>query len=949
MEKKDYKDTLNLPVTGFPMKASLPKREPEMLKKWEQDNLYARILDKNRGGPAYILHDGPPYANGNIHLGHALNKVLKDIIVKYKSMKGFYAPYVPGWDCHGLPIELQVDKKLGKKKKDVSIGEKRLMCRQYAEGFIDVQREEFKRLGVLGDWDNPYITMSFDYEGRIVAEFLDFFRKGYAYVGKKPVHWCPSCVTALAEAEVEHADKTSPSVFVKFRIEDSSMLPPLLENNQKELEGLLRSDSAFIVIWTTTPWTLPANKALAVNANIDYALVSDDNSIMVVALELVQRLKEKKVFSQDARIIGSIKGKALLSVKAIHPFVKTAEDDGLRPIIEADFVSTEEGSGIVHIAPGHGQEDYEAGLREGLDVYAPVNDYGKFSGAGVEEIENLQVFKANPVIIDMLRDRSALLGSEEIGHSYPHCWRCKKPVIFRATEQWFISMEHEGLRERSLSEVEKVEWVPAWGKERIHSMIKNRPDWCISRQRSWGVPIAVFRCEDCGELIKDEAVLKKVIDDFTALGADIWFTREAHELLPDGFKCPSCGKSSFRTEKDILDVWFDSGVSFAATLIPERGFPKRGPGEPPADMYLEGSDQHRGWFQSSMLASVGTRGHAPYRTVLTHGYTVDGKGKKMSKSIGNVGDSPQDLINKSGADILRLWVSAEDYRNDIRISNEIMSRLGEAYRKIRNTAKYMLGNIHDFDGRDYSGQLTELDRWAMSRLNRLIARVTESYESYSFHEVYHRLYNFCVVDMSNFYLDILKDRLYTFSAASTERRAAQWVLREILTSMTGLMAPVLSFTAEEIWGYLDRTPADSVLLSEFPVANGDYVNDGLEEKWAKLISVRDEVLKALETKRRDKFIGNSLEAMVTLHISDKDLHSLISGYVGFLPTLFIVSQAALESSGQGESKAEEIEGLSISVSKAQGGKCQRCWNYSITVGDAQGKPEICSRCAAAIK
>ena len=949
MEKKDYKDTLNLPVTGFPMKADLPKREPEMLDHWEKDGLYAKMLDKNRKGPAYILHDGPPYANGNIHMGHALNKVLKDIIVKYKTMKGFRAPYVPGWDCHGLPIELQVDKKLGNKKKEISLGDKRLMCRQYAQEFIDIQREEFKRLGVFGDWENPYVTMSFDYEGRIVAEFLDFFRKGYAYVGKKPVHWCPSCVTALAEAEVEHADKTSPSVFVKFEIMDSDKaLPPLASNDQKRLEELLKVKPASIVIWTTTPWTLPANKALAVNANIDYSLVSHGDSILIVASELVARLKEKDVLAQDDEIIGSVKGSSLLSLKAMHPFLKTAEDDGLRPIIEADFVSTEEGSGIVHIAPGHGQEDYEAGLRIGLEVYAPVNDYGKFQDSGVDEIENMQVFKANPVIIDMLKDKGALLGSEEIGHSYPHCWRCKKPVIFRATEQWFISMEHEGLREKALSEVEKVQWIPSWGKERIQGMIKNRPDWCISRQRSWGVPIAVFRCEGCGGLIKDEAVLAKVIEDFTANGADIWFTKDARELMPEGFKCPSCGNGSFKKEMDILDVWFDSGVSFAATLIPERGFPKRNAGEPAADMYLEGSDQHRGWFQSSLLASVGTRGHAPYRTVLTHGYTVDGKGKKMSKSIGNV-VAPQELIQKSGADILRLWVSAEDYRNDIRISNEIMSRLGEAYRKIRNTAKYLLGNLHDFDGGDYSGDLTELDRWAISRLNRLIMKVTEAYDNYSFHEVYHRLYNFCVVDMSNFYLDILKDRLYTFRADSKERRAAQWVMREILMGMTGLMAPVLSFTAEEVWGYIQGDRAASVFLSEFPVARDRDIDDDLEQKWEKLGAVRNEVLKALEIKRGEKFIGNSLEASVTLHITDKELMSLVSGYENDLPTLFIVSEGKVTGDGSGEYTAADMEGLSISIEKAKGEKCQRCWNYSTTVGQDSDDSEICSRCAGAIK
>ena len=924
MEQKDYKDTLNLPKTDFPMKANLPQREPQMLKHWEETGLYAKMLDKNRNAKPYILHDGPPYANGHIHMGHALNKVLKDIIVKYKAMMGHYAPYVPGWDCHGLPIELQVDKKLGSKKAETSVTDKRLACRKYAGEFIDIQREEFKRLGVFGDWDNPYITMSFDYEGRIVAEFLDFFRKGYAYVGKKPVHWCPSCITALAEAEVEYADKTSPSVFVKFRLTDEAA-------KSLGLEG----KSASFVIWTTTPWTLPANLALAVGPQVEYSAIDSNGETLIVATALVTKLNESGVIS-GAQAIKIFTGEELKGMKAHHPFI-----DRLSGVIHADFVSTEDGSGIVHIAPGHGQEDYEAGLKEGLEVYAPVDDGGKFKDCGVESIEGQFVFKANAIIIEMLTERGALLKQNDMSHSYPHCWRCKKPVIFRATEQWFISMEHEALRDKCLREVEKVQRVPSWGRERIYGMIENRPDWCISRQRSWGVPIAVFRCEACGEFVKDEAVLKKVVDDFTANGADVWFAREAKDLMPAGFKC-KCGASEFKKEMDILDVWFDSGVSHAATLIPERGLSW------PADMYLEGSDQHRGWFQSSMLASVGTRGQAPYRTVLTHGYTVDGSGKKMSKSLGNV-VAPQDIIGKTGADILRLWVSAEDYRGDIRISNEIMARLSEAYRKIRNTAKYLLGNLSDFDGGDYSAHLGEMDRWAMSRLAGLTAKVLDAYEKYNFHEVYHRLYGFCVVDMSSFYLDILKDRLYTFRADSKERRAAQWVLHEVLYTMTRLMAPVLSFTAEEIWQYIKDRPTDSVFLADMPTPKTQFVDPALEEKWARLIAIRNEVNKALELKRAEKFIGNSLEASVTLHAADANLYEFLAPYEGRMPELFIVSQARLVKGLGGDYAATEVVGLGISVSLAEGEKCQRCWNRSTMVGTISSAPDICGRCHEATK
>jgi len=923
MEKKDYKDTLNLPATEFPMKANLPAREPGMLGSWESGQIYGKMLDLGSGRPSYILHDGPPYANGHIHIGHALNKILKDIIVKYKAMRGHRAPYVPGWDCHGLPIELEVDKKLGMKKLEIGILEKRRMCREYAARFVDIQREEFKRLGVLGDWEKPYLTMTNDYEATIVRELMEFFIEGHAYKGKKPVHWCPSCVTALAEAEVEYADKESSSIYVRFRVREEDL---------KKLG--LQGREVYFVIWTTTPWTLPANLALAVGRRVEYSAAESDSSIYIVATELLPKLKEPL---RLGNVVRTFRGEELINTNAHHPFI-----DRESKVIAGDFVSVEEGTGVVHIAPGHGADDYEAGLREGLDIYAPVDAHGKFSGTGLPSIEGEHVFKADGTIIGMLKEKNALLGAGRITHSYPHCWRCKKPVIFRATEQWFISMEHGDLRGRCLKEVEKVQWVPSWGKERIRGMIEARPDWCISRQRAWGVPITVFACTGCGKHVKDRAVAERIIKLVEEHSTDVWFEKEAGEILPPGYACPSCGGKDFAKEMDILDVWFESGVSHAATLTPARGLSW------PADMYLEGSDQHRGWFQSSLLASVGTKGSAPYRTVLTHGFVVDGRGKKMSKSLGNV-VAPQDIIKSTGAEILRLWASAEDYRGDIRISSEIVARLTEAYRKIRNTAKYLLGNLSDFDGGNHSGGLLEIDRWAMSRLQGLTEKVTDAYERFNFHEVYHRLYNFCVLDMSAFYLDILKDRLYTFRADSPERRAAQWVLREVLLGMTRLMAPVLSFTAEEIWQHMKERPAESVFLSGFPEVRKEFMDPALEEKWDRLIAVRDEVNKALELKRQEKFIGNSLEARVTLYPEDKGDFSLLEKYADFLPALFIVSQAELASSGRGDYVSEEVKGLSVAVGKAEGAKCARCWNFSPSVGTSADAPELCERCRGNIR
>ncbi|MCI4625137.1 MAG: isoleucine--tRNA ligase [Candidatus Magnetoovum sp. WYHC-5] len=938
---KDYKDTLMLPHTEFPMKANLVKKEPEILEFWNEHAIYEKMEGNNRLKGRYILHDGPPYANGHIHLGTALNKILKDIIIKYRFMKGEYAPYIPGWDCHGLPIELQVDKNLGSKKQDVGIVEKRKLCREYAFKFLDIQREEFKRLGVFADWDNPYVTMEYKYESYILDEFYKFLKSGRVYKGKKPVHWCPSCVTALAEAEVEYQDKESPSVYVKFKVggEDSVRL------------GM--SGALYIVIWTTTPWTLPANLALAVSAEVDYAFIEVAGEVLIVAELLLNKLAE--TIKLEGRVVKKLSGAELVGIMALHPFM-----DRQSKVVEAEFVSVEDGTGVVHIAPGHGEDDYEVGQRNGLAVLSPVDDKGVLTKEAAP-FDGMFVFKANEPIIQTLRERNALIERKDVRHSYPHCWRCKKPVIFRATEQWFISMEEGRLKERCIEEIEKVRWVPSWGRDRIYGMVKVRPDWCISRQRAWGVPIAVFTCKGCGEVVRDEAVLQEVVRRFAERGADVWFEEGGEPLLAPSYRCARCGVNEFVKEKDILDVWFDSGVSHAAVLEknPLLGWP--------AQLYLEGSDQHRGWFQSSLLSATGTRGRSPYETVLTHGFVVDGKGKKMSKSLGNV-IAPQDITGKSGAETVRLWVCAEDYKNDIRISNEILQRLVEAYRKIRNTCRFLLGNIHDYDGGDYSSYLLDIDKWAMSRLSNLIIKTTKSYESFDFHEVFHALYNFCVVDMSSFYLDILKDRVYTFGADSKERRAAQWTMKEILSAMVRIMAPVLSFTAEEVWqserSAYDASGAhkvdnsfssESVFLCEFPQVREEFLDLELERKWASLIKIRDVVNKALELRRQDKFIGNSLEAAVMLY-ADNVYYSLINDYSGFLPSLFIVSKAKVLQMAEFESvsdraggfESDELKGLIVVVTKAEGQKCQRCWNVSESVGSFSEADDICDRCYSVV-
>jgi isoleucyl-tRNA synthetase len=966
--EKDYKDTLNLPKTEFPMKANLVQKELEILDFWKTHNTYQKMQEKDKSN-AYILHDGPPYANGHIHIGHALNKILKDIIVKYKSMKGFYSPYVPGWDCHGLPIEHEVDKKLGSKKGEVSILAKRTLCKEYALNFLDIQREEFKRLGVFGDWQEPYLTMSFQYEASIVREFGKFVEKGYIYKGKKPVHWCPSCLTALAEAEVEYADKESPSVFVKFEVKN---IPAAMKDKGwfKEHPNLKH----YFLIWTTTPWTLPANLAIALNPDLMYSEVKINfgthEEVWILANNSVANLKIMEKFGYGFQlynpndkkshleknkysVIAGHEGKSLEGITYEHPFIKRESK-----VILGDFVTAEEGTGIVHIAPGHGEDDYETGLKYGLDIYAPVDDRGKFTKA-VPELEGQFVFKANTAIIEILKSKSALIKEEEVTHSYPHCWRCKKPVIFRATEQWFISMEKNDLRQNALNEIKKTRWIPAWGLDRIKGMVENRPDWCISRQRAWGVPITLFQCKKCKQIITDKAVIDNVVKEVEKAGADVWFEKSVKELLPEGYKCPKCNSPEFLKETDILDVWFDSGVSHAAVLEADKRLSW------PADLYLEGSDQHRGWFQSSLLASAGTRGKAPYRAVLTHGFVVDGQGKKMSKSIGNV-ISPQEVTNKHGSEILRLWCASADYREDMRISKEILDRLVEAYRKIRNTCRFLLGNTYGFEVKSHElkikEELLEIDRLALSMLQHLIEKVSRAYENFEFHEAFHSIYNFCVTNMSAFYLDVLKDRLYTFKAGSKERQAAQWVLYNILLALTKMMAPVLSFTAEEIWQQILSSKSippnpplekggwgdleESIFLTSFPEVQPEFMDKELEKKWESLSSICDEVNKALEIKRQQKFIGNSLEAKVILYV-DEAKYKILEGYRTFLPTLFIVSAAEVvkdQSPPDNSYKSPLISGMAVLIEKAQGNKCSRCWNWSVTVGKYKDFPELCARC-----
>ncbi len=926
----DYKKTLNLPSTAFPMKADLSRREPQILEKWYSENLYGFLRKQSAGRKKFILHDGPPYANGNIHIGTALNKILKDIIVRSRQMAGTDAVYVPGWDCHGLPIEHNVDKQLGDKKADMTTVQIRRRCREYAEGFIDVQRSEFKRLGVLGLWDDPYLTMAYAYEADIVRECGKFADNGALFRGKKPVYWCNSCRTALAEAEVEYEDASTPSVFVAFPVEEdlSSIIP--------ELKGKAVS----VVIWTTTPWTLPANLAIALHPDFEYAAVEASGKVYILAKDLAESCMKAFGFDEYS-ILARFNAKILENRKARHPFY---DRDSI--ITLGNHVTLEAGTGCVHTAPGHGREDHEVGLQYGLETYSPVDDRGCFT-EDVGFFAGKFVFKANAEIVEKLKSDGTLLKTETLSHSYPHCWRCKKPVIFRATPQWFISMDKTGLRKKALEAIDQVTWIPKWGRERIYGMIENRPDWCVSRQRSWGVPIVAFYCKDCGALINDKDTVEHVALLVEAHGADVWFERDEAGLLPQGFVCPQCGKADFEKETDILDVWFDSGVSHAAVLARRESLSW------PAQLYLEGSDQHRGWFHSSLLTAVGTRGRAPYEAVLTHGFVVDENGRKMSKSLGNI-VAPKEVIDKYGAEILRMWVSATDYRDDIRISENILKQLVDAYRRIRNTWRFILGNLGDFDPQKHSvskDAMPEIDRYAMHRLQKLIRRSRTAYEEYEFHAVYHALHNFCAVDLSAFYLDILKDRLYVNAPESEDRRSAQTVLHHLIEAMVRLMAPVMAFTAEEAWEYLPQVPErePSVHAAQFPQVDESFLDDDLASRWDLLRRVRADVTKALEQARSEKLVGHPLDAAVTLY-AQKDLYEKLLPYADELKTVFIVSQADLkqEPAPEGALAAGTVEGLYIGVGRALGEKCVRCWVYDTSVGSNANHPGVCSRCCTAL-
>ena len=927
----DYSKTLNLPETEFPMRAGLPEREPEFLKYWEENKIYEKKQELHAGHKKFVLHDGPPYANGKIHMGTALNKILKDIIMKYKYAQGFDTPYVPGWDTHGMPIEHAAIKNLGLNRHELDTLVLRKECHDYALKWIDEQRTDFKRLGVLGDWDHPYITMTHDYEAVQIHVFGEMAKKGYIYKGKKAVYWCPHCETALAEAEIEYGEEKSPAIFVKMPlVKDNGMLPEAAQGKP-----------AYIVIWTTTPWTMPANVAIALHPDFEYAWVECEGEILFMAKEMLEAVG--KVCKKDlSNIIGTCKGEDMEYAECRHPF-ETIDRKSL--VVLADYVTLEAGTGCVHTAPGHGADDFETGVRYNLPIICPVDGSGKLTAEAGVDFAGMFVFDANVPIIKYLAWLNRLFGKENIRHQYAHCWRCKNPIIYRATEQWFASVD--GFREEALNAIANdVQWIPSWGEARIHNMVADRHDWCISRQRVWGVPIPIFYCEDCNEHLVNDDTINAVADLFAKEGSDAWWAHSAEEILPQGTKCPKCGGTHFRKESDIMDVWFDSGSSHAAVCKtrPELAWP--------ADMYLEGSDQHRGWFQSSLLTSVATEGKAPYRAVLTHGYVVDGEGRKMSKSVGNT-VAPQEVIAQYGADIIRLWAASSDYKADIRISKEILKQLSEVYRKIRNTIRYILGNTNDFnyetDKVEFKDML-ELDRWALMHMQLLKKEVSAAYESYDFHVLYHAIHNFCSIEMSSYYLDILKDRLYAYKADSFERRSAQTAMYEIMLDLVVMIAPVLSFTMEEVWQFMKKPASmpESVFMMPWPECKEEYIDEALESKWDNFIEIRSEITRVLEGARRAKTIGHSLDAKVELHATGEAL-AILRSVEGDLATLLIVSQAKLVEGLAGGVEATGREDLKVTVQAAEGEKCERCWIYSDTVGKDAEHPTVCARCAAALK
>jgi isoleucyl-tRNA synthetase len=915
------------------MKADLVKKEPAIREKWAKMNLYEEIRKLRKGKTKYILHDGPPYANGDVHVGTALNKVLKDIVVKFKTMQGFDSPYIPGWDCHGLPIEHRVMNQLGSKAREMQKSDIRKECDKYARKYIEIQKEQFKALGVLGEWEKPYLTLNPEYEAAVIEVFGDLVEKGFVYRKLKPIHWCMNCETVLAAAELEYANLTSPSIFVKFPM-NSEQLTSLNLNC-----SLLNVQCSFFV-WTTTPWTLPANVAVAFNPKNEYAFVKYTNpqtgkpEILIFAEALVAKVMGL-IGVKDYEVIHKSSGTAFEGLTYQHPFVKRT-----CRVILAEYVSLEDGTGIVHIAPGHGEEDYESGLKYNLPVVSPVDTRGRFTDeAGI--FPGTKVFDADPMILEMLTKSGHLLLRQDITHSYPHCWRCKKPVIFRATEQWFISIDHNDARKKALSEVEKVKWTPSWGEARTATMLQTRPDWCVSRQRNWGVPIPVFYCAKCREPLLDKKIIERVKEIFRKEGSMSWFVKDTKEFLPPDIKCKKCGHGEFVKETDILDVWFESGSSFRAVVIENKDL------QFPADLYLEGSDQPARWFQLSLIPSVMTRGVAPFKNILIHGFVKRPEGEKLSKSKGAL--SSDEIVKKLGADILRLWLSSVNSTEDIIISLEILGEKGDHYRKIRNTFRYLLGNVYDFnplkDSVKYN-DLLEIDRWALSKLYKLIKNVTAYYESFEFHKAYRDIYEFCAVDMSSFYIDVLKDRLYTFGKDSVERRAAQTAYYEILVNLSKLIAPILVHTAEEIWSEIpDANKVASVHLSDWPKFDTKFISDTLEADWAKLAKIRSEASRELDRLRKEKVIGNSLEADVTLFTDDKELKYFLKRFDSMLPMAMIVSEVTLSDAKPANAvQGIDITELFVSVAKSNAGKCERCWNFRPAVGKDKTYPTLCDRC-----
>ncbi len=920
---QDYNATLNLPKTEFPMRAGLPKSEPETLKRWEQEKIYEKLMEKNEGKPLFVLHDGPPYANGNIHLGTSLNKVLKDIIVRYKNMSGFKSPYVPGWDTHGLPTELKARAKAGvENSTTISELEIRKICREFALGYLDDQRNQFKRLGVIGEWDNPYITLLPEFEAKQIEIFAEMACKGYIYKGLKPVYWCPDCKTALAEAEIEYAEDPCHSIYVKFKVND----------DQGKLKALgIEPEKCYFVIWTTTTWTLPGNVAICLGPDFDYSIIKCGDEYYIMA-EALAADAMKEAGKEDYEVVGTMKGIEFEYMKAQHPFL-----DRESLVIVGDHVTLESGTGCVHTAPGHGVEDYDVCKNyPEIPIVVPVDADGRLTEeAG--QFAGLLTGDANKPIAQHLDSIGALFALKKIIHQYPHCWRCKNPVLFRATDQWFCSVED--FKDEAVKAINEVEWIPGWGKDRITSMVKERKDWCISRQRKWGVPIPIFFCKDCGEPYIDRDAMMAVADLFRKEGSDAWFKYDASEILPEGTECPKCGGTHFNKEQDIMDVWFDSGSSHAAVLE-QRDYLKW-----PADLYLEGADQYRGWFQSSLLTSVATKGTAPYKAVLTHGWVVDGEGRKMSKSLGN-GIDPQEIVEQYGADVLRLWVASSDYHADIRISKDILKQLSEAYRKIRNTARYILGNLNDFNPDTDMVDVEDLypiDKWAIAKLNELNDKVRAGYDAYEFHQVYHSIHNFCVVDMSNFYLDVLKDRLYTEKADSASRRAAQTTIYMILDAMTRMISPILAYTSDEIWRYMphgSNCDKECVLFNEMPAKVDVDIDAEFMARWDRIHELRDLVKKSIEVAVKNKLIKSSLESKIVLTCGG-DNYEFVNSVLGELTAVFIVSKVELVKGDSDE--------INVVVEKAEGEKCERCWVYSDTVGQNSEHPTLCARCAEILK